>query len=524
MMDKQKQNTWEGYFAQRWFEFGKKGEEPYTRRMILTSDGQVDNYTSVNERYWQVTDDELQFLNGDHQVTTRFPLPADPLAIDKFTLIGDFVLDPSIHHQLVARHMPESLHELNDGMRQDLDDHFLQAASSTYPLDRKIKTHSHIRVAFIINCVETLPALLPLIKAVKDDNMFELKVIAVDRFYESVNVLPTLANVTKFLDKQGVPCIPVDGNYEVALRKLKLWQADFLIRQSEWDEDFPEAFHADHLDWARLIHIPYTITEKMIHPPNQKEGSLLTNDYYLHVWRYFAADPLSPNEKQAVDTSFVSQDIFQPVGSMKAKMIEHATPHWPIHHGGKRVLWTAHHTITKNWFNFGTFPEIYRAMYTWTKTHQELSVLFNPHPLLREIISTEEVPGLTLQQYDDFLKQFDELPNGGVLQHTSQYGASAASDIILTDDASAFYEMQIQRKPIVALLRKDHTAFTAEGKQILEGVHVQTDISAAQRDILRLLHEPDSKLDKQIANTKAWLANDHPEYAIMQAMRGEMGL
>ena len=57
MMDKQKQNTWEGYFAQRWFEFGKKGEEPYTRRMILTSDGQVDNYTSVNERYWQVTDD-----------------------------------------------------------------------------------------------------------------------------------------------------------------------------------------------------------------------------------------------------------------------------------------------------------------------------------------------------------------------------------------------------------------------------------------------------------------------------------
>ena len=90
--------------------------------------------------------------------------------------------------------------------------------------------------------------------------------------------------------------------------------------------------------------------------------------------------------------------------------------------------------------------------------------MFNPHPLLREIISTEEVPGLTLQQYDDFLKQFDELPNGGVLRNTSQYGASAASDIILTDGASAFYAMQIQRKPIVALLRKDHAAFTAEGK------------------------------------------------------------
>lgn len=83
------------------------------------------------------------------------------------------------------------------------------------------------------------------------------------------------------------------------------------------------------------------------------------------------------------------------------------------------------------------------------------------------------------------------------------YGASADSDIVLTNGVSAFYEMQIQRKPIVALLRKDHAAFTAEGKPILEGVHVQTDISAAQRDILRLLHEPDSKLDKQIANTKA---------------------
>ncbi|WP_238157747.1 hypothetical protein [Lacticaseibacillus chiayiensis] len=161
-------------------------------------------------------------------------------------------------------------------------------------------------------------------------------------------------------------------------------------------------------------------------------------------------------------------------------------------------------------------------MLGWARKHQELSVLFNPHPLLREIIATEPVSGVTLEQYDQFLKTFAALPNGGVLQHQSQYGASAAADVILTDGYSAFYEMQIQRKPIVALLRKNHTPFTPEGEKILHGLHVVHDIGHAQEELLRLLSKPDDKRAQQIVNTQNWLINEHPEQTILQAMLKEM--
>ncbi|QVI35598.1 hypothetical protein KG086_04675 [Lacticaseibacillus chiayiensis] len=521
-MNEQKRHIWENYLTRQWFAFGKKDEEPYTRDMILNSDGQISNYAAHNESFWQVCDDQLQFLDMNHEITTRFPLPENPSEMVKFTLIGDYVLDPSVQHQLMARQLPESLHDLKNGFGNQLDAHFDQASLTVTPLMKKIKTRSRVRVAFILNSVETLPALLPLMKALQEDEAFEVKILVMNKQYYDLNILPTLDDVTAFLQKQQLICIPVESNYEAALKKLRLWQADFIIRQSQWDGDYPSAFQADHLDWARLIHVPYTITEKMTYAPHHQKGTMLTNDYYLHVWRYYIAEPLYPDEKEAVAASFISQDIFQPVGSMKAKMIEHATPKWPINHPGKRVLWTAHHSVTDTWFKFGTFPRIYQAMLGWTRKHQELSVLFNPHPLLREIIATEPVSGVTLEQYDQFLKTFAALPNGGVLQHQSQYGASAAADAILTDGYSAFYEMQIQRKPIVALLRKNHTPFTPEGEEILHGLHVVHDIGHAQQELLRLLSEPDDKRAQQIVNTQNWLINEHPEQTILQAMLKEM--
>ncbi|MDS0491053.1 hypothetical protein NNA34_12275 [Lacticaseibacillus paracasei] len=526
MEDTQK-SVWETYLTQRNFEFGQQGKQPYTQQMILAPDGRITNYGSNNEKFWQIKDNQLEFLDINRQLTTSFVLPESPAKLEHFTLTGTYVLNSSVKHQLRARSLPQDLHTMRDDLEQSLTDRFLQASSPTFPRSRKIKTHSHIRVAFILNSVETLPALMPLIQAVKKDAMFEAKILVLNRMYTSADYgyfLSTRSKVEAFLTRAGLNFISLDDDDDSALDNLKLWQADFIVRQSEWDNDYPDQFIGERLDWARLIHIPYTITEKMIYPVGHKTGSLLTNEYYLHVWRYFTEEPLGPNEKEAIEKSFVSRDIFQSVGSMKAKMIQHAAPNWPIHHGGKRVLWTAHHSVTKRWLNFGMFPQIYQSMLAWTQAHQELSVLFNPHPLLREIIRTEDVPGLSLAQYDAFLKEFASLPNGGVLQNTSQYGASAAADVVLTDGSSAFYEMQIQRKPIVALLRSDHVAFTPEGEKILKGVHVKTDIDHALRTVSQLLREPDNKLNNQIETTKTWLANDHPEFAIMQAMRGEMGL
>ena len=95
------------------------------------------------------------------------------------------------------------------------------------------------------------------IKALQDDAMFELKLLTISRIYNTVNVfdeMQTRSGLEDVLHKNGLNYISVESDFDGALKKMRLWQADFIVRQSQWDNDYPDAFNADRLDLS-LIHL-----------------------------------------------------------------------------------------------------------------------------------------------------------------------------------------------------------------------------------------------------------------------------
>lgn len=527
-MDLQTQTQWHRFLTTNYYTFGKPDQPPYTTTMHLENDGTVQGYHQFNERYWKLDGDDLVLLNGNHQPTTRIQLPKTPDSIEANRLSGHYLGgDGKTVHQLIIRPMLAELATELEHLRHDQ-----QAANRAIQDDlgvihtrlfQKVRTKHRIRVAFILNSVETLPALTPLITCLKADDRFEVKLVALNKMFGFFESLHSLAALQKGLDDLHLDYISLTGDYQKAGAQLYTWQADYIVRQSEWDGDFPKSFSGTNLDWARLIHIPYVITESGLYDPKKAQQSLLTNGYYAHIWRYFTADPLTANEQHDLAASFISPEVFVVAGSMKAQAIVHAAPSWPMPQSThKKVVWMAHHSIENGWFQMGMFHLVYQQMLTWTKAHPEIDVVYNPHPLLRQKIDDPTVKVISASEYDQFLKAWQALPNTAILVNDSQYPTTAAADVILTDGISSFYEMQLQHKPIVGLMRKDHAKFTPSGEQFMTGVHQVANIESGLVAVMHFLSNPDDLTPTQISNCANWVKYEHPEAFIRDEMVNEL--
>lgn len=522
-MDKAQRDRWYEYFTGHYFTFGKQDQRPYTRTMYLTEKGRIGNYNSFNESYWDIQDDKFTFYDRDHDATTSFDLPDEPALLADNTLIGTYLNDPELKHVLRARtgeaSGPWVMTELDNRLQADLkpiQDGVVEGLQKV-----KATTHHEIRIAFLINSLETLPALLPLIDATRADKRFEMKLIVSDKVFQIVDPLHTIEPLTAYLHAHHYNYVKVERDFFGAVHRLELWQPDFIIRQSEWDTDWPRAFAGKNLCWSRLIYVPYVITESFLIAPDRKD-SLLTNDYYQYIWRYFMPEPLLPEQRNEIESSYISTSVFSPVGSMKAIQIKNAKPAWPLEADGKKkVIWMAHHSIFDGWYNFGAFLSIHDDMIEWAKNHPELSILFNPHPLLYENMKLGDTHSL-MKEYNTFLDAWNALPNTGILEKAVQYPATQAADVVLTDGISSLYEMQIQTKPIVGLIRPDHSAWGPTGEKLMRGIHVVQTAEEAQAEVERLLTEPNDLASVEAENTAAWVANRHPETAIINEMVQEM--
>jgi hypothetical protein len=509
-------NEWFEFLTNHYFTFGQRDGLPFAWRMRLDPTGRIANYESPQEHYWQLVNGTLEFQNTRHDAVTRFELPESPRDMVNGTITGKVLRQADTYQVLVTMHgeavNTQTMLELQ--RRQDARNRIIRPT--------KVRAHQHIRLAVILNNVETLPALEPLLLAAQQADDIELKILTTKKLFGQQEDLGTMAALDQHLSALGLPFIAVASEFTTALTRLARWQADFILRQSEWDEDYPDAFKADNLDWARLIVVPYVITENMMMDAEHGDQTMLTNPYYEHIWRYFLPEPLTASQRLQIQASFVAEEVFEHVGSMKAQVIKNTQPQWPIADLPHKLVWMAHHSIYDAWFNMGIFPAIRERMLSWTKAHPDVAVLFNPHPLLRANLANNAFPGLSGRDYEQFLQDFAALPNGGVLENAPQNAATAAADVILTDGISSLYEMQVQAKPVVGIIRDDHTPFTDLGTQLMTGVHTHPDLTGALADVARLFTQPDELAEQQRQNVQPWLSEPHPEQRMLAAMRTEM--
>lgn len=507
---------WRRFLTSHWFSFGKRNQAPYTSNMWLTSDGFVQGYTTWNETRWEVKDHILSFLNGDSVPTTQFDLnEANPEAITVEPIIGHYLKKPDVEHVLRVQSAQTVINRLMIAQGKQFERTFSEMSRRS----RAPKSHDTIRVVILYNAVETLPATLSLVKAIRADARFECKVIVTDKHYTGENIGGS-GPVTKVLRNEGIPFVLRTTDLGGLLKDIELYQPDFILRQSHWDSDWPSELAAKNLDWSRLFAVSYIIDDGFLPDPDNPNKYFVTNDYYRHVWRYFGPK-LTDEEKKDVRSSLISESIFQDVGSIKALQIKQAQPEWPIEGDRKRILWIAHHSIN-NWFHFGNFPQMYHEMYDWIKTHPEYSVVFNPHPLLSENILAEYNKLVDTKAYNQFLKDMRSLPNADVWIKKPQYPVAQAADVVLTDGVSSLYEMQILNKPIVSWINPKHSPFSEFAKHLMRGVHRAYSMEEVEQLVDYYAHHEDELRPIQEENTAAWLSHEHPEQEIIDTMVEEM--
>ena len=225
--------------------------------------------------------------------------------------------------------------------------HSLLATTMTNPQN----VRHHIRVAFVLNAVETLDAQLPLIKAAVADERFEVRILTFDRIFRGRVHAGTKERLDQMLLEEGLFVVEASGNAEIDVNRLRDWQPDFLFRQSEWDQDFPVELSADNLYWTRIAHTSYVITENLVFNPNGDLPFFML-DYYEKVWRYFISNDLTVDDKALLAKTFISEDVFKAVGSVKAVQLKQLVPEWPVQTTKKKVIWMPHHSIGNQWFAF----------------------------------------------------------------------------------------------------------------------------------------------------------------------------
>jgi CDP-glycerol glycerophosphotransferase (TagB/SpsB family) len=133
---------------------------------------------------------------------------------------------------------------------------------------------------------------------------------------------------------------------------------------------------------------------------------------------------------------------------------------WKIPEGkpnAKKIIYAPHWSIRGAVTGFGNFDKIYDWIYEYAKNHADTtSWIFRPHPLLRSAVVQYGLFG-TENDYDRYVKKWDELPNARVVENGEYIDIFRTSDAMVLDSISFLTEYQFTHKPLLFLTRETNT-------------------------------------------------------------------
>lgn len=132
----------------------------------------------------------------------------------------------------------------------------------------------------------------------------------------------------------------------------------------------------------------------------------------------------------------------------------------------KKIIYAPHWSVREAVTGFGNFDKIYDEMYEYAKNHADTtSWIFRPHPMLRTGVVVYGV-FQSEQEFDDYMRKWDELPNAKVVERGEYLDVFRTSDALVGDSISFLGEYQYTHKPLLLLTRKENT-FDDFGKKLL---------------------------------------------------------
>jgi hypothetical protein len=371
----------------------------------------------------------------------------------------------------------------------------VHSASSAASVRARLPTAPY-KVLFLVHHVGAWSGMRAIVRAMNEAPDFTAIVASIPHRYPGESHDGGEQEVHDALSREGVEHLRL--GFADSLRALPIIRAidpDLILRQSQWDNDIPDAFRTHALSFARQGLVPYETMNLIVNPPvADRRNTAVDEELNNAAWIVFATNRMML-DMAAAEGSRRGANV-EVVGHAKRQELLDAEPVWPVSesHRRLRLLWAAHHSIRKDWAAFGTFPETFVEMLEWTTGNPDVEVVFLPHPELAPSFSAAQSP-LTPEVYRSFLSSWNSLENAAVYEGSNYMGLIAGSDVIVTDGLSMLIEPQVLQKPVVFLERQGHAPFNRIGEQAVSGTRRVTDVHEALKVAVALGMARDESLE-----------------------------
>jgi hypothetical protein len=390
-------------------------------------------------------------------------------------------------------------------LRADRIEHLISlvhSASSAASVRARLPTAPY-KVLLLVHHVGAWSGMRAMVRAMNEAPDFTAIVASIPHRFPGESYDGGEQEVHDALSREGVEHLRL--GFADSLRALPIIRAidpDLILRQSQWDNDIPDAFRTHALSFARQGLVPYETMNLIVNPPvADRRNTAVDEELHNAAWIVFATNQMM-FDLAASEGSRLGANV-EVVGHAKRQELLDAAPVWPISgpHRRLRLLWAAHHSIGNDWAAFGTFPEIFNPMFEWATNNPDVEVVFLPHPELPPSFSAAHSP-VRPEAYRDFLSSWSSLENAAVSESPDYLGLIAGSDVILTDGLSMLIEPQILQKPVVFLERQGHAPFNRIGEQAVTGTRRVGDVHEALKVAVALGRNRDRSLKQaQLTNT-----------------------
>lgn len=156
----------------------------------------------------------------------------------------------------------------------------------------------------------------------------------------------------------------------------------------------------------------------------------------------------------------------------------------------KRIIWAPHWSVLTH-SRLGNFDRFARLILEWLRRHPNVEVVLKPHPLLRARLSDcnvikrlkngnpdfVDLPEWEGSAYDDFIAEWESLPNALVVNEGDYMGLFKSSDAMILDSVSFMAEYMVLDKPMCFCSRDFAEADLAQrfnefGRHLLKGMTI----------------------------------------------------
>ena len=145
-----------------------------------------------------------------------------------------------------------------------------------------------------------------------------------------------------------------------------------------------------------------------------------------------------------------------------------------INNGKPIVIYAPHRSIHETWepLNLSTFHIYYEKFLELAKNYSDINFVFKPHPFLYNAVIKNNI--MNDVEFNDYLKQWDLLPNGIIVDDGEYIDLFRKSDLLITDCGSFIGEWLPTEKPCIYLVNPERNqktymdGFSLMGRKILE--------------------------------------------------------